>query len=154
MASSSQRGAGHFHFEPHFNTMANLHLSRVAYGCSDYAALAARIQERGNEQGEIQFTTRNRPKQATELIGGGLYFIVKYMMMARLEIVRFDDREDGRIDIVCKLPLQRVRPTPKRAHQGWRYLQQDDAPEPVVENEAEDELPPHLLRDLSALMLI
>lgn len=134
--------------------MADLHLSRVAYGCTDYPALIARMKERGDATGEIRFPTRNKPKRAAELIGGHLHLIVKHMLMGRLEIVRFDNREDGRIDIVCKLPLERVRTTPKRAHQGWRYLSAEDAPEAADEKEAEDDLPPHLLRELTALMLI
>lgn len=134
--------------------MAYLHLSRVAYGCTDYPALVARMEERVDAKGEIIFPTRNKPKRAKELIGGSLYLIVKHMLMGRVEIVRFDDREDGRIDIVCKSPLERVRTTPKRAHQGWRYLTAEDAPEVIQENEAEDDLPPHLLRELTALMLI
>lgn len=134
--------------------MTHLNLSRVAVGCADYAALIARLDERADDRGEIIFPTRNKPKQAQALIGGGLYLIVKHMLMGRVEIVRFDDREDGRINIVCKLPLERVRTTPKRAHQGWRYLTAGDAPEVMTANGAEDELPPHLVRELTALLLI
>ena len=49
-----------------------------------------------------------RPKRAAELIGGSLYWIVKHRLVARQEILRFDDREDGRIDIVCSAELVTV----------------------------------------------
>lgn len=134
--------------------MTRLNLTRPAVGCADYPALAERLKFLSNAAGEIHIPTRNRPKQADQLIGGGLYFIIKHMLMGRVEIVRFDDRDDGRIDIVCALPLQRVRATPKRAHQGWRYLSAQDAPPLILEGEGGDDLPPHILKELSALMLI
>ena len=45
--------------------------------------------------------TRMRPKRMAELIGGSLHWIVKHRIVARQVILRFDDRSDGRIDIVC-----------------------------------------------------
>lgn len=134
--------------------MASLNLSRTAVGCADYPALVQRMAFLTDAAGEIRIATRYRPKQADELIGGGLYFIVKHMLMGRVEILRFDDRADGRIDIVCAAPLQQVRATPKRAHQGWRYLSAGDAPPIYTVGEAENEFPPQLLKELSALMLI
>lgn len=134
--------------------MADLHLSRVAYGCTEYSALVQRLDHLANGRGHFAISTRNKPKRADELIGGSVYFIVKHMLMGRVEILGFEESADGRTEIICALPIQRVRTTPKRAHQGWRYLTVEDAPEPLDENEAEDDLPPHLLRELAALKLI
>lgn len=53
------------------------------------------------EQGEVRFTTRFKPKRADELIGGRLHFIIRHMIVGRVEITAFDDRDDGRVDIVC-----------------------------------------------------
>lgn len=128
-------------------------MTRVAVGCTDYPALAARIVERA-EDGEIRFTTRFRPKRADELIGGKLHFIVRHTLVARVEILRFEDRSDGRIDIVCVADLERVHPQPKRAHQGWRYLADADAPKGVDDASGIGELPPELYRELAELMLI
>lgn len=132
--------------------MPPLHLTRVAVGCPDYPALAARIAERA-EDGEVRFTTRFKPKRAAELIGGKLHFIVKHMLVGRLEIRRFDDRDDGRVDIVCAARLEGVRPQPKRAHQGWRYLADADAP-PSIGVDASGDLPLELNRHLAELGLI
>jgi len=133
--------------------MPALHMTRVAVGCADYPALAARIVERA-EGGEIRFTTRFRPKRADELIGGKLHFIVRHTLVARVEILRFEDRNDGRIDIVCVADLERIHPQPKRAHQGWRYLADADAPESADDTSGIGDLPPDLYRELAELMLI
>lgn len=133
--------------------MAQLHMTRVAVGCADYPALQARIANYAQD-GEIRFTTRFKPKRADELIGGKLHFIVKHTLVARVEILRFDDRSDGRIDIVCVAALERVHPQPKRAHQGWRYLAEADAPKGVDEGDGLADLPPELYRELAELSLI
>ena len=133
--------------------MPQLHMTRVAVGCSDYPALEARIATHA-AGGEIRFPTRFRPKRADELIGGKLHFIVKHMLVARAEILRFDDRSDGRVDIVCVARLERLHPQPKRAHQGWRYLADADAPKGVDNASGIGELPPELYRELAELSLI
>ena len=128
-------------------------MTRVAVGCSNYPALEARIAAYAKD-GEIRFTTRFKPKRADELIGGRLHFIVKHMLVARVKILRFEDRSDGRIDIVCVADLERVHPQPKRAHQGWRYLADADAPKGREDGSGIEELPPELYRELAELSLI
>ena len=137
----------------HLATMSALHMTRVAVGCSNYPALEARIAAYAKD-GEIRFTTRFKPKRADELIGGRLHFIVKHMLVARVKILRFEDRSDGRIDIVCVADLERVHPQPKRAHQGWRYLADADAPKGLEDGSGIGELPPELYRELAELSLI
>lgn len=133
--------------------MSQLHMTRVAVGCPDYPSLADRIALRA-EDGEIRFATRFKPKRADELIGGKLHFIVKHLLVGRVEILRFEDRDDGRIDIVCAGVLERLHPQPKRAHQGWRYLSEADAPKSVGDGDGIGDLPPELYRELAELSLI
>lgn len=95
-----------------------------------------------------------RPKRADELIGGNLYWIVKHTIIAGLEIIRFEDREDGRIDIVCACELVTVSPVPRRAHQGWRYLEEADAPSSDDDGSGLAQLPPQLYGRLAALALL
>lgn len=128
-------------------------MTRVAVGCSDYPTLQARIARYAQGR-EIRFATRFRPKRADELVGGKLHFIVKHTLVARVEILRFDDRSDGRVDIVCAADLERVHPQPKRAHQGWRYLTDADAPKGVDDASGIGDLPPDLYRELAQLSLI
>jgi hypothetical protein len=130
-----------------------LHLTKVAFACRDLEMLQERVARRAIG-GEIRIATRMRPKRASELIGGNLYWIVKHRLIAALEILRFEDREDGRIDIVCSAELRRVAPTPRRAHQGWRYLEDSDAPSGDDDGSGLGALPPQLYGRLAALALL
>ena len=133
--------------------MPTVHLTKVAFACRDLEMLQKRIASRA-VGGEIRIATRMRPKRAAELVGGNLYWIVKHMIVGGLEIVRFDDRDDGRIDIVCVAELRTVAPTPRRAHQGWRYLEQADAPLSDDDGSGLADLPPQLYGRLAALALV
>jgi hypothetical protein len=131
----------------------SLHLTKVAFACRDLDILQARIASRA-ASGEIRIATRMRPKRADELVGGNLYWIVKHMIVAGLEILRFEDRDDGRIDIVCSAELRTVSPMPRRAHQGWRYLEDADAPRADDDGTGLGALPPQLYGRLAALALL
>ena len=133
--------------------MPTLHLTKVAFACRDFDALQARIAARAVD-GEVRVPTRMRPKRAPELIGGSLHWIVKHRLLARQEILRFDDREDGRIDIVCSAELVAVTPRHCRAHQGWRYLEEADAPSNDEDGSGLGALPPQLYGRLAALALV
>lgn len=130
-----------------------LHLTKVAYNCASLETLERRI-ERLSQAGELKVPTRMRPKRAGECIGGYLHYIVKHRIVARVEILRFDDRRDGRIDIVCRAELKAVQPMPKRAHQGWRYLDDSNAPGADGDGSGVGELPPRLYGRLAALALV
>ena len=104
--------------------MPQLHLTKVAFGCRDLNALRSRVTARA-DQGQLRVATRMKPKRAAELVGGNLYWIVKHRIVGGNEILAFEDREDGRINIVCSAELEPVSPFPKRAHQGWRYFESD-----------------------------
>jgi hypothetical protein len=130
-----------------------LHLTKVAFACRDLDALRQRIDNR-TVNGEIRVATRMRPKRAAELVGGNLYWIVKHRLVAGIEILRFEDREDGRIDIVCSADLKAVSPMPRRAHQGWRYLEDLDAPSGEDDGSGLGQLPPQLYGKLASLALV
>ena len=103
---------------------------------------------------EALMTTRYLPKRHEEMIGGSLYWIIEHAIVARSPIMRFEQREDGRWTIVLEPKLVLVRPRAKRAHQGWRYLEDRDAPEDLPEGtDLGDALPGRLIRKLSALGL-
>ena len=130
-----------------------LHLTKVAFACRDLDALQRRIANRAAD-GELRVATRMRPKRAAELIGGNLFWIVKHRIIAGNPILRLDDREDGRIDIVCSAELVTVAPRPRRAHQGWRYLDDADAPSTEDDGSGLGALPPRLYGKLASLALV
>ena len=95
-----------------------------------------------------------RPRRAGELPGGSLYWIVRHRIVAGSEILRIEDRDDGRIDIVCSAEIVAVTPIHRRAHQGWRYLEDIDAPTAGDDGTGLTELPPRLYGRLAALALV
>ena len=133
--------------------MPTLHITKVAFACRDFEALQRRIARRA-AGGEVRVVTRMRPKRSAELIGGYLHWIVKHSLIARQEIIRFDDRPDGRIDIVCAAAVETIAPMPRRAHQGWRYLEDEDAPSTEDDGTGLGMLPPQLYGRLTALALL
>jgi hypothetical protein len=130
-----------------------VHLTKVAFRCRDVEALQLRIAKRAAD-GELRVATRMRPKRAAELAGGNLYWIVKHRIVAGNPILRLEDRADGRIDIVCSAELVAVSPMPRRAHQGWRYLEDKDAPSSDDDGTGLGQLPPRLYGRLAALALV
>jgi hypothetical protein len=130
-----------------------LHLTKVAFGCRDADSLAARISSRA-ANGELRVATRMRPRRAGELVGGNLYWIVKHRLVGCNAILRLEDRSDGRIDIVCSAEFVPVVPAHRRAHQGWRYLADADAPTSEDDGTGLAELPPRLYGRLAALALV
>jgi hypothetical protein len=130
-----------------------LHLTKVAFACRDIEALKNRIDRRATG-GEVRVATRMRPKRAAELIGGNLFWIVKHRIVAGIEILNIEDRDDGRIDIVCSAELSTVSPMPRRAHQGWRYLEDTNAPSADDDGTGIGALPPKLYGRLAALALV
>ena len=130
-----------------------LHLTKVAFSCASLETLQRRI-ERWSSNGEMRVPTRMRPKRAAECIGGYLHYIVKHRIVARIEILRFEDRKDGRIDIVCSNRLEIVSPIPRRAHQGWRYLEDGDAPSGDGDGSGIGDLPPRLYGKLASIALV
>lgn len=130
-----------------------LHLTKVAYGCATLDAVHRRV-ERWSSGGELRVPTRMRPKRAAECVGGYLHYIVKHRIIARIEILRFEERKDGRIDIVCSDVVEVVSPMPRRAHQGWRYLEDKDAPSADGDGSGLGELPSRLYGKLAALALV
>ena len=131
--------------------MPTLHLTKVAFGCLTLEALQKRVAMRARDA-EIRVVTRMRPKRMDELVGGSLHWIVKHRIIARQQILRFEDRSDGRIDIVCSAELVVVPAVPKRAHQGWRYLETEISEEADPSGIAD--LPPRLYGKLAALALV
>ena len=130
-----------------------LHLTKVAFGCRTVEALEKRVAAR-THSGEMRVATRMRPKRMAELIGGSIHWIVKHRLIGRQQILRIEDRKDGRIDIVVAGALELIPPAPRRAHQGWRYLEEANAPSTQGDGSGIGALPPRLYGKLSGLGLV
>ncbi|HWK40299.1 MAG TPA: DUF1489 domain-containing protein [Croceibacterium sp.] len=126
-----------------------LSMTKIAYRTGGIDNLREWV-ERGPE---AHMTTRYLPKRHEEMIGGSLYWIIEHAIVARSEILGFEQRDDGRWTIRLAPRLIAVEPRAKRAHQGWRYLAEKDAPLDLPEGQAAVALPGKLVRELSKLGL-
>lgn len=131
-----------------------LNLSKVAVGCPDIEILSRLQRERWGES--PCSLTRFMPKRADELIGGSLFWIIAHRIVARQPIVslKMVTTEWG---AKCRIglagPPVPVVAVPKRAHQGWRYLEAADAP-PDLGHEEGAGLPHFMVRELQAIWLL
>lgn len=129
-----------------------LHLTKVAFGAASLEDMRGWFSGVG---AEARLTTRYLPKRHEELVGGSLYWILKHHLVARSAILRFEPAEGGRTNIVVSSQLIEVCPQPRRAHQGWRYLEDADTPPDLGgEGDDSDVLPLTLASELSRLGLL
>ncbi len=139
--------------------MVPLHLTKVAYGCDSIEYLQERLALKAAHQPAF-LTTRYLPKRHAEIVGedvggGSLFWIIKHQLIGRSPILGFGEAEGGRVAIYLEPRLVLVQARPKRAHQGWRYLEGTDTPPDLGEAGAGiAELPPGLVGELAGLGLI
>lgn len=128
-------------------------MTKVAYGATSLEDLQGWFITRGDE---AFLTTRYMPKRHTEIAGeGSLFWILKHQLVARSPILRFTEAEGGKTNIVIGTQLIAIHPRPRRAHQGWRYLEDSDAPRDLVGGDADGELlPAALVSELAKLGLV
>jgi hypothetical protein len=138
-----------------------LHLLKMCVGCDSIEDLR---QWQGNRilRGEGLFhRTRNMPKRAEEILGGGsLYWVIKGQIRVRQGILGLDPGVDGEGVRFCLIRLapdlvETVRMA-QRPMQGWRYLDPASAPAdrgPHDRDEA-DEMPVQMQKELRALGLL
>ena len=125
-------------------------MTKIAYRSGSVENLRRWVEA----ESEAHMQTRYLPKRHEEMIGGSLYWIIEHAIVARSEILRFEQRPDGRWTIVLAPRLILVHPRAKRAHQGWRYLEDEDAPADLPEGtDLGDALPGRLIRKLASLGL-
>jgi hypothetical protein len=127
--------------------------------------LAKRLKRAGRPM-EDQHWTRHRPKRDDEILdGGSLFWVIKGQMCVRQRILRLDDVQDEAGKAYCAIIYD---PTviltelhPRRAFQGWRYLEAADAPADLPDQKAAlrraadaAELPEEMARELRDLGLL
>jgi hypothetical protein len=106
--------------------------------------------------------TRYAPKRAQEILesGGSIYWIFKNRILARQKILGFEmvqDQSETWCKIVVEPRLYRTFSTPKKAIQGWRYLEDKSVPADrgVYTSGAEEgEPPPEMADELRKLGLL
>ena len=134
-----------------------LHLIKLCVGAENIEALLAWRRDVEHRAPDWRVRTRQTPKRATELTeGGSLYRVFKGVILCRQAILRVDTVGEGqaaRCEIVVSPEIVRTSPAPRRAFQGWRYLEPKDAPEDLDMGTGGATLPTELavrLRELGA----
>ena len=146
----------------------SLHLIKLCVGCDSIEDLTSwqteRLRQRrrdGEKKPRLFHRTFQTPKRRDELIdGGSLYWVIKGLVQVRQPLL---DITEGTKDngtpccmLILKNELVPVRPTPRRAFQGWRYLDGDEAPADLKRGAAGGivSMPPKLRKQLAELGLI
>jgi hypothetical protein len=98
------------------------------------------------------------PKRGDELSdGGSIYWVTKGIILVRQKILEVREITDRGGRKACELifdpELVAVEPTPKRAFQGWRYLQPQDAPADLKAGSGTIEMPANLRAELREAMV-
>jgi hypothetical protein len=142
-----------------------LNIVKLCVGAESVEDLEAWIRERllmmavAGEKPEQTHTTRMMPKRAAEIAGSGsLYWVIKGFVQARqliTDIRQFKD-VDGieRCDLVLEPVVVRTQMQPKRPFQGWRYLEDKDAPRDIRHGVVEGEIDPQMRKALAELALL
>ncbi|MET0137171.1 MAG: DUF1489 domain-containing protein [Sphingobium sp.] len=127
-----------------------LSMTKIAFGAESAVTLRAWLE---GHDGEARLTTRYLPKRVAEMAGGSLYWILGGVLIGRSPLLGFADKPDGKIWIRLEPRLIPVETRPRRAHQGWRYLEEGDVP-PDATGDSGDALPPALASELAKLGLL
>ena len=142
-----------------------LHLKKLSVGSTSIESLKEWHQEVLARRGKIIHVTRSFPRRAEEILpqkggaGGSIYWVIKGKMCARQLIDEFIEveREDGGVScgIVMKPGLIPVFEKRHRPFQGWRYLEEKDAPLDLPSGEGcEDAMPMEMAEELRDLGLL
>src|SRR3954449_1815249 len=128
-----------------------LHMIKLCVGCDTVEELLEWRATHDDPDGHWIMRTRQTPKRAAEMVdGGSLYRVFRGVILCRQAILAVNTVGEG-VTARCEVTLDhtpiRVAPTPRRAFQGWRYLEPRDAP-PDLSVEAFGDIPTELARQL------
>jgi hypothetical protein len=143
-----------------------VHLIKLCVGVETIEELATWQAERLERLKRVRRTvelchrTMQMPRRREEVLDeGSLYWVIKGFVLVRQRVLdlRPDVKEDGTAccGIVLDNELVATRAHPRRAFQGWRYLEAPDAPRDAgVIDVAADDMPRRMREDLRELRLI
>ena len=143
-----------------------VHLIKLCVGCDTVEGLAIWQAERlkrlkrARKTPELCHRTLQTPRRRDEVLdGGSLYWVIKGFVLVRQRVLdlRPDAKDDGTAccGIVLDKELVATRAHPRRAFQGWRYLEVADAPKDAgVVDAAVEDMPRGMRDELRELRLI
>jgi hypothetical protein len=129
----------------------SLHLIKLCVGADTPEDLRVWREARAKAGHRPIVHTRNTPKRAAELLdGGSLFWVFRGVVLIRQRIAAIETVGEG-VQRRCEILLNDAQiptaPQPRRAFQGWRYLEAKEAPADFGEA-ANGDLPLELARRL------
>lgn len=136
-----------------------LNLLKLCVGVSEIEELDSWVKDCRHGRDTLDHVTRMFPRRKDEILpGGSLYWVMRGMILCRQPIAALEEvtGSDGivRCRIVFKPQIIPVRPVPKRAFQGWRYLEEADSPPDLPKSAKVDGMPEKMRRELGELGLL
>jgi hypothetical protein len=132
-----------------------LHLIKLCVGADTPEDLRRWRAKRKAEGHRPIVHTRQTPKRFAEIVeGGSLYWVMKGQVLIRQPVLAVDTIGEGqtrRCEILLDDAMIPTAPQPRRAFQGWRYLEVKDAPPDLDLGSADESIPLDLARELRAL---
>ena len=110
-----------------------LNLVKLCVGVSELSQMDQWLKDVENGLETLDHVTRMFPRRKAEMLpGASLYWVIRGMILCRQPIADLEEiiGSDGikRCRIVFEPKIIPVRPVPRRAFQGWRYLEEKDSP--------------------------
>lgn len=144
--------------------MMTINLVKLCVGAETVEDLRDWVRKRVRQSEEEgagkvhQHVTRMHPRRDAELAdGGSVYWIIKGNILVRQRIIGFEKRlgadQIERTAILLKPNLILTEAQPRRAFQGWRYLNDEDAPKDLPRKRGKSP-PPELSAQLADLGLL
>jgi len=128
-----------------------LHLIKLCVGIDSVADLRAWRAHRAAQGHRSVCPTRQTPKRAAELLdGGSLYWVIKVLVRQAIDEIVTEEGGPQPCRIYLQPDLIETAPQPRRAFQGWRYLEAKDAP-PDLAVGGDEAVPQDLAKQLREL---
>lgn len=136
-----------------------LNLIKLCVGAKEVEDLESWIADCRAGRDTLDHVTRMFPRRKDEIVpGGSLFWVIRGLVLCRQPIADLEavTGSDGieRCRIVFKPQVILVRPTPRRAFQGWRYLEAADAPVDLPKRAGGKGLSEKMRRELAELGLL
>ncbi len=136
-----------------------VHIIKLSVGSETVESLEEWQAHRLRQEGKLYHTTRMRPRRREDVLNGGsIYWVIKGMVQCRQKITDLEEFTDAENIQRCRIILHEdlipVRPIPRRAFQGWRYFDPEDAPADLTKAMMKADIPPEMRSQLAELGLI
>ena len=143
-----------------------LHIQKLCVGCDSVEELAdwqrrrlAALRQSG-AKGELMHVTRQTPRREGFGPGSSIYWVIGGFIRVKQKITALREVRGADGILRCGLALDpelvATEPVPRRAFQGWRYLDASDAPASLMPGASGTDaaMPPAMRQALTELRLI